>query len=95
MKYRQQKMLGAVRTKRMGRSSEAKAALRAKFIERARSYIGVVSSGAAAGGKWRSRVAEFPSYKFESTLYHSIQHHFRCLACRRRERGWWPVSRLP
>ena len=57
MKYRQQKMLGAVRTKRMGRSSEAKAALRAKFIERARSYIGVVSSGAAAGGKWRSRVA--------------------------------------
>ena len=43
----------------------------------------------------KGRVAEFPSYKFESTLYHSIQHHFRCLACRRRERGWWPVSRLP
>ncbi len=42
LKYRQQKMLGAVRTKPSGRSAEAKAALRAKFIERARSYIGVV-----------------------------------------------------
>jgi hypothetical protein len=39
-----------------------------------------MGNGKSIGSRWQKGVIQlFDSYKFESTLYHSIEYHFRSL----------------